>query len=203
MSSPRRMAPLAGAASSGAAANAAADAGAESGARRRAHSKEKRPDFAQVEIAFGVTRDGVPVRCWVSPGNTADVSMIAQVKRDLNSWKLSRTVLVMDTGFNSEANRRFLQGAGDAADLRSVIIGEHLRLGPKGELHGALKRPGRYRTLASGSRFKEVIIHPGSVAARRFLVVHNPEEAKRDGHKRTETILELERRLIELWGSHG
>lgn len=172
---------------------AAADAGAESGARRRGHSKDKRPDLAQVVIAFAVTRDGVPVRCWVWPGNTVDVSMIAQVKRDLNSWKLSRTVLVMDTGFNSEANRRVLQGAGDA-----FIIGERLRLGPKGELHEALKRPGRYRTLASGLRYKEVIIHPGSVAARRFVVVHNPEEAKRDEHKRTETILELERRLAEL-----
>ena len=167
--------------------------GAEAGLRRRGHSKDKRPDLAQVVIAFAVTRDGIPVRCWVWPGNSVDVSMIAQVKRDLNSWKLSRTVLVMDTGFNSEANRRVLQGAGDA-----FIIGERLRLGPKGELHEALKRPGRYRTLPSGLRFKEVIVGKGSVAARRFVVVHNPEEAKRDAHKREETIGEITRRLSEL-----
>src|SRR3990172_4020896 len=69
--------------------DAAADAGgvgAESGLRRRGHSKDKRPDLAQVVIAFAVTRDGIPVRCWVWPGNTVDVSMIAQVKRDLHSW---------------------------------------------------------------------------------------------------------------------
>jgi len=176
-----------------AAADAAGGVGAEAGTRRRGHSKDKRPDLAQVVIAFAVTRDGIPVRCWVWPGNTVDVSMITQVKRDLNIWKLSRTVLVMDTGFNSEANRRTLQGAGDA-----FIIGERLRLGPKGELHEALKRPGRYRTLASGLRFKEVVVGKGSVAARRFVVVHNPEEAKRDAHKREETIGEITRRLSEL-----
>jgi len=180
---------------------AAADAGgvgAEAGTRRRGHSKDKRPDLAQVVIAFAVTRDGIPVRCWVWPGNTVDVSMISQVKRDLNSWKLSRTVLVMDTGFNSEANRRVLQGAGDA-----FIIGERLRLGPKGELHEALKRPGRYRTLPSGLRFKEVIVGKGSVAARRFVVVHNPKEAERDAARRAETIGELERRLSELGDLNG
>jgi hypothetical protein len=174
-------------------ATAAEGVGAESGTRRRGHSKDKRPDLAQVVIAFAVTRDGIPVRCWVWPGNAVDVSMITQVKRDLNRWKLSRTVLVMDTGFNSEANRRVLQGAGDA-----FIIGERLRLGPKGELHEALKRPGRYRTLPSGLRFKEVIVGKGSVAARRFVVVHNPEEAKRDATRRAETLGEITRRLSEL-----
>ena len=144
-------------------------------------------------IAFAVTRDGIPVRCWVWPGNTVDVSMIQQVKRDLNSWKLSRTVLVMDTGFNSEANRRTLQGAGDA-----FIIGERMRLGPKGDLHEALKRPGRYSTLPSGLRYKEVIVGKGSVAARRFVVVHNPKEAQRDAARREEAIEKLERHLSEL-----
>src|SRR3972149_5888968 len=107
----------AGAGAGAEAGDAAADAGgvgAESGLRRRGHGKDKRPDLAQVVIAFAVTRDGIPGRCWVWPGNTVDVSMIAQVKRDLNSWKLSRTVLVMDTGFTNEANRRVVQGAGDA-----------------------------------------------------------------------------------------
>jgi hypothetical protein len=185
-------------AEAGEAAAGAGAVGAESGARRRGHSKDKRPDVAQVVIAFAVTRDGIPVRCWVWPGNTVDVRMIHQVKRDLNTWKLSRTVLVLDSGFNSEANRRVLQGAGDA-----FIIGERLRLGPKGELHEALKRPGRYRTLPSGVRYKEVIINKGSVAARRFVVVHNPEEAARDAARREQTIAELERRFSELGDLSG
>src|SRR3990172_495523 len=81
--------------------DAAADAGgvgAESGLRRRGHSKDKRPDLAQVVIGFAVTRDGVPVRCWVWPGNTVDATVISEIKRDLNEWKLGRLVMVLDTG---------------------------------------------------------------------------------------------------------
>lgn len=35
------------------------------------HSKDHRKDLPQVVIAMAVTRDGVPVRCWTFPGNTA------------------------------------------------------------------------------------------------------------------------------------
>ena len=45
---------------------------AEAGARRFGHSKDHRADLPQVVIAMAVTRDGVPVRCWTFPGNTAD-----------------------------------------------------------------------------------------------------------------------------------
>ena len=161
--------------------------------RRRGHSKDSRPDLAQAVIGFAVTRDGIPVRCWVWPGNTVDVKLVDEVKRDLNEWKLGRVVMVMDTGFNSEANRRTLQGAGDA-----YILGERMRLGPNGTLPEALKRPGRYKVLESGLRIKEVTINEGSVTARRFVVVHNPEQAARDQAKRDDIVMETERRLANL-----
>ncbi|MDZ7800510.1 MAG: hypothetical protein U5K81_06925 [Trueperaceae bacterium] len=68
--------------------------------RMRGHSKDARPDLAQAVVAFAVTRDGIPVRCWVWPGNTADVNVVEEVKRDLNDWKLDRVIVVADTGFN-------------------------------------------------------------------------------------------------------
>jgi transposase len=79
------------------------------GFRRWGHSKDSRPDLAQAVIGFAVTRDGISVRCWVWPGNTVDVNLIDEVKRDLNEWKLSRVVMVMDTGFNSGGDRRGCQ----------------------------------------------------------------------------------------------
>jgi len=161
--------------------------------RRRGHSKDGRPDLAQAVIGFAVTRDGIPVRCWVWPGNTVDVKLVDEVKRDLNEWKLGRVVMVMDTGFNSEANRRTLQGAGDA-----YILGERLRLGPNGTLPEALKRPGRYKVLTSGLRIKEVVLNRDSVTARRFVVVHNPGQAERDQAKRIDIVMETECRLAEL-----
>ena len=42
--------------------------------RKRGHSKEGRDNQPQVIIALAVTRDGMPVRSWVLPGNTADVT---------------------------------------------------------------------------------------------------------------------------------
>jgi len=55
----------------------------ESGKRAFGHSKDFRTDLPQVVIAMAVTRDGVPVRCWTFPGNTADTSIIRTVKDDL------------------------------------------------------------------------------------------------------------------------
>ncbi len=104
----------------------------------------------------------------------------------------------MDTGFNSAEIRRTLQGAGDAADQKSDSIGEKMRFGRDGTLPEALTRAGRYKTLDSGHRVKEVIINSGSVAARRFVVVHNPVQAERDAGKRDEIIAEAERRLAAL-----
>ena len=161
--------------------------------RRWGHSKDCRPDLAQAVIGFAVTRDGIPVRCWVWPGNTVDAKLVDEVKRDLNEWKLGRVVMVMDTGFNSEANRRTLQGAGDA-----YILGERMRLGPNGTLPEALKRQGRYKTLPSGLRIKEVVLNRDSVTARRFVVVHNPEQAERDKAKRDDIVRETQERLDAL-----
>jgi len=50
---------------------------------RYGHSKDHRPDRPQAVIGLAVTRTGIPVRCWVWPGNTADMSVVEQVKRDL------------------------------------------------------------------------------------------------------------------------
>jgi hypothetical protein len=41
-------------------------------------------------IAMAVTRNGVPVRCWTFPGNTADTAIIRTVKDDVAGWNHSR-----------------------------------------------------------------------------------------------------------------
>jgi hypothetical protein len=66
--------------------------------RRRGHSKEGRDNQPQVIIALAVTRDGLPVRSWVLPGNTADVTTVARIKDDLRAWRLGRCLFVGDAG---------------------------------------------------------------------------------------------------------
>ncbi len=153
----------------------------ESAARRFGHSKDHRGDLPQVVIAMAVTRDGVPVRCWTFPGDTADTAIIRTVKDDLGGWGLRRLVWVADRGFASAANRAYLTRGGG-----HYIHAEKLRH-TNTEAAAALARSGRYRTVADNLRVKEVQVAPGGdgdgddgARTQRFVICHNPEQADRD-----------------------
>ncbi len=78
--------------------------------RQFGHAKEGTWS-TQVVVAMAVTREGIPVRSWVLPGNTADVSTVEQVRADLRGWNLGRALFVADSGMNSEGNRNELARA--------------------------------------------------------------------------------------------
>jgi len=164
---------------------------AEAAQRRRGNSKDHRPDLPQVVIGLAVTREGIPVRVWVWPGNTNDQSVIASVKDDLRGWRLGRVVWVVDRGFSSEENLRYLRRGG-----AHWIAGERMRDGHP-EHEAALARQGRYRRVRDNLRVKQVTVGEGD-AAKRFVVCHNPSEAERDRARREETIRRLEQELARL-----
>ncbi len=155
----------------------------ESGRRRYSkHSKDHRPDLPQVVVGMAVTRKGIPVRVWTFPGNASDQVIIRKVRDDLRGWNLARVIWVLDRGFTSERNRRYLQRAGG-----HYIVGEKLRSDSK-EANAALARQGRYHTVDGGLRVKQVRIDDGTYRDR-FVICHNPERAERDRTVR-EQILE-------------
>ena len=160
----------------------------DGGLRRRGYSKDHRPDLPQAVIGLAVTRDGIPVRCWVWPGNTADISVVEQVKKDLVGWKLGRVITVLDRGFNSKDNLRYLRRAGG-----HYIAGEKLRSG-KAKTAEALSAPGRYQTVRDNLEVKEIVVGNGE-ARERYILVRNPEEAVRDKARREKIIKELEEQL--------
>jgi transposase len=49
--------------------------------RQYGHTKDHRPDLPQVVIGMAVTKEGIPVRCWIFSGETSDMSMVEQVKK--------------------------------------------------------------------------------------------------------------------------
>jgi len=69
------------------------------------HSKEGTWS-TQVVVALAVTREGIPVRSWVLPGNTADSTTVKKVREDLRGWNLGRALFVADAGMNTEDNRK-------------------------------------------------------------------------------------------------
>jgi len=159
------------------------DKAGEAGFRTHGKSKDSRDDLPQVIAGMAVTRDGIPVRVWSWPGNTADSGLIRQVKKDLREWTLSKVIWVADRGFTSEQNRRFLmQGGG------GYIIGEKLRSGSP-DAKAALSRQGRYKTVRDNLQVKEVRLGDDS---DRFIICYNPDQAERDAAIRARLVAQLE-----------
>ena len=148
------------------------------------HSKDHRPDLPQVVVGMAVTRQGIPVRVWTFPGNASDQVIIRKVRDDLRGWNLSRVIWVLDRGFTSEENRRYLQRAGG-----HYIVGEKLRSTSK-EAAAALSRQGRYHLVDGGLRVKQVRIDDAT-NRDRFVIAHNPERAVRDQAVREQILARL------------
>lgn len=164
--------------------------------RKRGHSKNGRGDAPQIVVGLAVTRDGLPVRSWVFPGSTGDVTTVERVKDDLRGWRLGRCVFVGDAGMNSADNRHRLALGGG-----KYILACRLRAGDEVTTQ-VLNRPGRYQEVAENVRVKQVLVGAGE-RRRRYVVAHNPfEEERQRTHRRT-LLAELEAELQTLASKPG
>ncbi len=159
--------------------------------RKRGKAKNGRDDVPQIVVGLAVTRDGMPVRSWVFPGNTSDVTTVEQVKKDLRGWRLGRCVFVGDAGMNSQENRRTL-----ARGNGKYILAAKMRSGDE-VTEKVVTRAGRYHTIVPNLRVKEVLVGDGE-RRRRYVVCHNPTEAKRQAHHRERVLSALQAELATL-----
>ena len=156
--------------------------------RKRGHSKNGRGDAPQIVVGMAVTRDGFPVRHWVFPGNTVDVTTVAKVKEDLRGWQLTRCLFVGGAGMVSQANLQTLAKGGG-----KYLLAMPMRRGDE-VTEAVLSRPGRYRVVAENLEVKEVVVGEGE-RRRRYAVCFNPLEARRQKSHRDELIKALEAEL--------
>ena len=137
----------------------------------------------QVVVALAVTREGIPVRSWVLPGNTADVSTVEMVRSDLRGWSLGRAMFVADSGMNCQDNRTELARA----------CGKYLlacRMANVTEIkREVLSKRGRYTVFKDNLHAKEVIVGDGE-RRKRYILCYNPKEAERQ-RKHRQMIVEL------------
>ena len=164
--------------------------------RKRGLSNNGRSDAPQIVIGLAVTRDGLPVRHWVFPGNTVAGSTVAQVKDDLRGWKLSRCGFVGDAGMVSQENLNTLSKSGG-----KYIVCMPMRRGDE-VTNDVLQRPGRYQQVADNLRVKEVVVGEGE-RRRRYVICHNPHEEKRQRTQRWQVLQELEAELAALQQIRG
>ena len=164
--------------------------------RKRGKAKNGRDDAPQLVIGLAVTRDGFPVRHWVFPGNTVDVTTVKQVKADLKGWQLNRCLFVGDAGMVSAANLKTLSRGGG----RYILC---MPIHRGGEIAQAvLTRPGRYQAVADNLQVKEVWVGEGE-RRRRYVVCHNPQEEARQRQHRNQVLTELEAELETLRHTDG
>jgi hypothetical protein len=163
--------------------------------RRRGHSKEGRDNDPQVIIALAVTRDGMPVRSWVLPGDTADVTTVQQIKDELRQMRLGRALFVGDAGLYAKANLAEL-GRGAGRYILATPIGRVREI--KDEV---LSRPGRYAEITPNLRAKEVVVGAGE-RRRRYILCLNTEEAEREKRHRQELLELLQVELDHLGSDH-
>jgi hypothetical protein len=159
--------------------------------RRRGHSKEGRDNQPQVIIALAVTRDGWPVRSWVLPGNTADVTTVARIKDDLRAWRLGRCLFVGDAGMYSADNLAEL-----SRGLGRYILAVPMRRVRDIETE-VLTRPGRYKQVANNLQVKEVWVGDGE-RRKRYVLCLNPQEMQRERAHRAQLLVELDAELAVL-----
>jgi transposase len=155
--------------------------------RKFGHSKEG-TWTTQVVVALAVTREGVPVRSWVLPGNTADVTTIEKIRTDLRGWNLGRALFVADSGMNSEDNRTELARA----------CGKYLlacKMASVSEIkRDVLSKKGRYTVFKDNLHAKEVIVGDGE-RRKRYILCYNPKEAERQEKHRAAVVAFLEQEL--------
>ncbi|MEM5787353.1 MAG: IS1634 family transposase, partial [Syntrophobacteraceae bacterium] len=158
-----------------------------SGLRKYGHSKDGTWS-PQIVVALAVTREGLPVRSWVFPGNTSDVDTVKKVPEDLRGWKLGRALFVADSGMNFSTNR----------DELARACGKYLlatRMASVSEIkEDVLTRPGRFRTISENLQAKEIIVGDGELR-RRYILCHNPSESERERKHREQIVKELEEEL--------
>jgi hypothetical protein len=163
--------------------------------RKRGHSKEGRDNDPQVIVALAVTRDGMPVRSWVLPGDTADVTTVERIKDDLRQMRLGRALFVGDAGLYAKTNLAEL-GRGAGRYILATPIGRVKEI--KEEV---LSRPGRYAEITPNLRAKEVVIGEGE-RRRRYILCLNTEEAEREKRHREEILDLLKEQLDRLGSDH-
>ena len=159
--------------------------------RRRGHSKEGRDNQPQAVIALAVTRDGMPVRSWVLPGDTADVTTVTRIKEDLRAWQLGRCLFVGDAGMYSADNLAAL-----SRGLGRYILAVPMRR-VKDIALDVLTRPGRYKQVADNLQVKEVWVGDGE-RRKRYVLCLNPQEAERERQHREQVLAEIAAELALL-----
>jgi transposase len=165
---------------------------------QRGHSKDSRPDLAQVVVGVVLDGQGEPLCCEMWPGNAADVKGLIPVLENVRErFGIGRVCVVADRGFISKETLEKLENKEGGWDF---ILGVRMRaskeareevVGKLGSMAEAEQRKGF--TVVHGERKNSKDPSPLEVKEvwvdqRRYVVCYNPEQARKDAGDRARIV---------------
>jgi transposase len=161
---------------------------------RHGHSKDHRPDLAQMILAVLIDGDSRPVCSEMWPGNVADVTTLIPVLDRLRQrFAIGRICVVADRGMISAATVA-------ALEARELLY----LLGTRERTDKVVRELVLTDTAASVPltvirRGKEIDCEAKavSVGGRRYILCRNHQEAERDAAARAAILASLERQLAK------
>lgn len=163
---------------------------------KRGHSKDFRPDLAQMVLALVVDAQGMPICTEMVPGNTADVTVLLPIVERLRSrFGIVRACVVADRGMISAAtiaaleklDMEYILGARERSTnvVRDIVLKDEAPMVPL-----VLERQHGDTQLW----VKEVRVGKGN-DAQRYIVTLNEAEARKDKADRQAIIDGLQAQL--------
>jgi transposase len=167
---------------------------------QRGHSKDSRPDLAQMVVGVVLDGQGEPLCCEMWPGNAADVKGLIPVLENVRErFGIGRVCVVADRGFISKETLEKLENKEAGWDY---ILGVRMRASKEareevvGKLGSVEAEQRKGFTVVHGERksskdpspleVKEVL-----VGERRYVVCYNPEQARKDAADRSRIVQAL------------
>jgi transposase len=154
------------------------------------YSRDHRPDLKQIVVALAVTREGFPIFHEVYPGNTADVSTVADAVSILSQrFSIRKTVVVADRGMISEGNVEVL----DKAEF-PYILG--LRQRKNGEAEELYQK--NLSGFAADPALQGLMLKETERDGIRYIQAHNPEVMEAKRLRRNERVEKIEKEINAL-----
>ncbi len=165
---------------------------------RRGHSKDSRPDLAQMVVGVVLDGQGEPLCCEMWPGNAADVKGLIPVLENVRErFGIGRVCVVADRGFisketlekleNKEGGWDYILGVRMRAskEARQEVVGKLSSVAEAEQRKGFTVVHGERKSSKDPSplEVKEV-----QVGERRYVVCYNPEQARKDAADRCRIV---------------
>jgi hypothetical protein len=156
--------------------------------RRRGHSKDHRPDQPQVMLCVAVDARGWPIAWEILPGNTSDhVAFAGTIAKLRERFAIGRVIVVADRGMISKKSIQMLEA--HPTQPLDFILGCRMRNQKEVRDH-VLAHAGPLQKVADNLEVQHV-----SIEGRRYVICHNPVEARKDAAARNAIIAKLEETL--------